>query len=313
MHFFMLTMPLLPQKGLSLKAIITFYIMENKYIISIGEVLWDMLPGGKQLGGAPANFAYHTTHLGLPTLLVSAVGNDTEGAEAEQALQQKGINASLLHRNEPTGRVMVELDAEGIPTYNICEHVAWDHIELSLDVKELASNCAVLCFGTLAQRSETTRTAIYTLAQRVRQNPESLIVCDINLRAPHFTKEIVEHSLHTCHSLKLNIEELQTISHMFGIKKTLAQEQAEDLRGRFHLRHVILTCGTEGSYIFHEDGISFRPTPRILVADTVGAGDAFTAAFCASMVQGESITTAHQRAVELSALVCTRSGAMPSI
>lgn len=278
----------------------------------MGEILWDILPDGKSIGGAPANFAYHVKQFGLPGCVVSAVGRDTLGTEIIENIAAKGLDSEIAIVPYPTGTVDVTLDAQGIPQYKIHTDVAWDNIPFTPALKALAANTIAVCFGSLAQRSSVSRQTIADFIDAMPQGPDTLIVFDANLRQEFFSEEVISQSLSRCNVLKINDEELPVLARMFDCENADIPASATALLDRFNLRILILTCGTRGSYIFTADGeVSFRPTPKVEVADTVGAGDSFTAAFIASLLKGRTIADAHTAAVNTSAYVCTRPGATP--
>ena len=209
----------------------------------------------------------------------------------------------------PTGTVQVELDAEGVPTYDIKEGVAWDNIPFTDDIKEVAANAGAVCWGSLAQRNEVSRKSIY---QFLDYTPEDCLkVFDINLRQNFYTKEVICESLKRCNVLKINDEELITIGRLFGYPGLDIENKCWLILGKYNLDMLVLTCGVNGSYVFAPSFKSFQETPKVEVADTVGAGDSFTGTFCASILKGKSIAEAHKLAVEVSAYVCTQHGAMP--
>ena len=278
-------------------------------IVGLGEALWDCLPDGKKLGGAPANFAYHTGQFGLNTLAVSALGEDPLGTETLEELKNKGINYLMPLVDYPTGSVQVELDNAGVPTYDIKEGVAWDNIPFTTELEEVAKNCSCVCFGSLAQRSSVSR---QTIQKFIEATPESCLkIFDINLRQNFYTKDIICNSLKQANILKINDEELITIGRLFGYPGLDIENKCWLLLGKYNLDMLVLTCGVNGSYVFAPNLLSFRETPKVEVADTVGAGDSFTGTFAAAILNGIAIPEAHQLAVEASAFVCTQHGAMP--
>lgn len=280
-------------------------------VVGMGEALWDILPEGKKIGGAPANFAYHVSQFGLPSCVVSAVGNDSLGKEIVDNLTSKGLNHHINEVPYPTGTVQVEIDQAGIPQYDIKENVAWDNIPYTASLRELAQNTRALCFGSLAQRNVVSRETIQSYLDAMPQTDDTLVVFDVNLRQGFYSKEILCTSMQRCNILKINDEELVTVSRMFGYPGIDLQDKCWILLGKYNLRMLILTCGINGSYVFTPGHVSFQPTPSVEVADTVGAGDSFTAAFIASLLRGKSVAEAHKVAVETSAFVCTKNGAMP--
>lgn len=283
------------------------------YITGLGEVLYDCLPDGKKLGGAPANFAYHASRFGLDGIAVSAIGNDADGMRIREELEASGLGLRLERVPFPTGTVQVTLDSNGIPQYEICRDVAYDNIPWTDGIKAIAEHSRAVCFGTLAQRSEVSRDTIRRFLDSMPAG--AMKVFDINLRQKWFTKEIIQDSLQRSTVLKLNDEEITVIADMFALPDGSPEDRCRALMLSFTgLETVILTCGVNGSYVFCRDGFSsFLPTPKVEVEDTVGAGDAFTGAFVAKMLSGASVTEAHATAVAVSAYVCTRKGAMPPV
>ena len=285
----------------------------NEIVVGMGEALWDVLPEGKKIGGAPANFAYHVSQFGLPSRVVSAVGNDPLGREIVENFTSKGLNHLIEEVPYPTGTVQVEIDPAGVPQYDIKENVAWDNIPYTARLEALARQTRAVCFGSLAQRNVVSRDTINRFLDAMPQTADSLVVFDVNLRQGFYTKEILCNSMKRCNILKINDEELVTVSRMFGYPGIDLQDKCWILLGKYNLRMLILTCGINGSYVFTPGNVSFQPTPKVEVADTVGAGDSFTAAFIASLLKGKSVTEAHALAVRTSAFVCTRKGAMPEL
>ena len=284
--------------------------MQN-VIVGMGEALWDVLPEGKKIGGAPANFAYHVSQFGLESCVVSAIGDDKLGEEILDNFKEKELKHLIDTVPYPTGTVQVEIDQAGIPQYDIKENVAWDNIPYTARLEELATNACAVCFGSLAQRSVVSRTTINRFLDAMPHNDDNLVVFDVNLRQGFYNKEILCNSMQRCNILKINDEELVVVSRMFGYPGIDLQDKCWILLGKYNLKMLILTCGINGSYVFTPGNVSFQPTPKVEVADTVGAGDSFTAAFIASIIKGKSGADAHRCAVEVSAYVCTQPGAMP--
>ena len=285
----------------------------NNIIVGMGEALWDVLPEGKKIGGAPANFAYHVSQFGFDSRVVSAVGNDDLGDEILKVFKEKQLKHQLQTVNYPTGTVQVTLDDNGIPCYDIKEGVAWDNIPFTDDLKRLALSTRAVCFGSLAQRNEVSRTSINRFLDTMPDGEGQLKIFDINLRQGFFTKDIIRDSCQRCNVLKINDEELVAISRLFGYPGIDLQDKCWILLANYNLKMLILTCGTNGSYVFTPGVVSFQETPKVPVADTVGAGDSFTATFTAALLKGKSVPEAHKLAVEVSAYVCTQSGAMPEL
>lgn len=281
--------------------------MEGK-IIGLGEILWDMLPTGKQLGGAPANFAYHVCRLGGNGWAVSAISDDELGREIKSTLSAKKLNTILEEVNEPTGTVQVTLNAAGVPTYDITEGVAWDHIPFTERIGDLAKETSAVCFGTLAQRSPKSRATIHEFIENMPAG--SLKVYDINLRQNYYDEKIISDSLRLADILKINDEELDIVSKMLSLSGT-QEERCRAISRAFNLKFVILTKGGDGSEVVLEDKVHISRPGKIDIVDTVGAGDSFTAAFILAYLRGESLEKAHTLATEVSSYVCTKAGAMP--
>lgn len=283
----------------------------KRYVVGLGEALWDVLPEGKKLGGAPANFAYHAGQfLGQEnTLAVSALGEDRLADETIESLKEHGLSYLMPRVPYPTGTVQVTLDDQGIPSYDIKENVAWDNIPQSEEIMEVARNCRAVCFGSLAQRNVVSRETIHRFLDNTPN--DCMKIFDINLRQNFYNKEIIMESLQRCNVLKINDEELVLIGRMFGYPGLDMENKCWLILGKYNLDMLVLTCGTNGSYVFTPGQMSVQETPVVEVADTVGAGDSFTGSFCAAILSGKSVAEAHKLAVSVSAYVCTQNGAMP--
>ena len=283
----------------------------KRYIVGLGEALWDVLPDGKKLGGAPANFAYHAAQFGLDTIAISALGEDKLAEETIEALKEHHLNYLMPRVPYPTGTVQVTLTGEGIPTYDIKENVAWDNIPFNDEMMEIAKNARAVCFGSLAQRNVVSRENIHKFLDAT---PDDCVkIFDINLRQQFYTKDVIMESLKRCNILKINDEELVLIGRMFGYPGLDIENKCWLILGKYNLDMLVLTCGTNGSYVFTPGQMSFQETPKVEVADTVGAGDSFTGSFCASILNGKPVPEAHKTAVQVSAFVCTQNGAMPVV
>ena len=283
--------------------------MENKkpIVVGIGELLWDVLPTGKRAGGAPINFVYHATQMGAEGYAISAVGNDLSGTEIVQELEKNHISNSLGTVEYPTGSVMVELK-EGIPTYTIIEGVAWDHIPLTQESIDLIKRADAICFGTLALRSQASKETILSLLSYARE--DALRFFDINIRQSYYSIELIETLLHKANVFKINDEELVLLRDMCKLEGS-DEEVCRQILQKYNLKYLVLTAGCAFSSIYTADEVSTIPTPRVEVADTVGAGDSFSGAFVYSVLTGKSLREAHQTAVETAAFVCTQEGAWP--
>lgn len=284
--------------------------MKN-YIVGLGEILWDVLPEGKKLGGAPANFAYHASQFGMNGIAISAIGNDALGQEILDQLAGKALVHQLEKVDFPTGTVQVTLDKNGIPNYDICLGVAYDNIPWTPAIEAIAKEAQAVCFGTLAQRNEVSRQTILKFLDSMPA--DSVKIYDINLRQKWYTQEIIEDSLKRSTILKINDEEVVIVKEMMGQQTLTDTEFCRYLIATYGLKLVILTCGVDGSYVITSEECLFQDTPKVTVADTVGAGDSFTSAFCVAYLKDVPLAAAHQLAVNVSAFVCTQSGAMPEL
>lgn len=285
--------------------------MDN-YIVGIGEVLWDFFEDQNKyvLGGAPFNFAYHVNQFGLNSLVISAIGNDKLGQKLEADVKKKNVPYMLERLNLPTGVVNVK-EVDGKPRYDILTERAWDYIPNTEQLKEIAANTKAVCFGSLAQRSETSRNSILAFLDAMPS--DALRIFDINLRQNWYTEEVIKTSLQKANVLKINDDELLIIQRMFGYIDITPENTCRLIMRDYQLDMLILTCGDKGSYIFTKDEMSYLSTNNIKVVDTVGAGDSFTASFIASILLGKTILEAHRIAVNVSAFVCTQEGATPII
>ena len=283
----------------------------KRYIVGLGEALWDVLPEGKKLGGAPANFAYHAAQFGLDTIAISALGEDKLAEETIEALKEHNLHYLMPRVPYPTGTVQVTLTGDGIPTYDIKENVAWDNIPLTDEMLEIAKNARAVCFGSLAQRNVVSRENIHKFLDATPK--DCVKIFDINLRQQFYTKEVIKESLKRCNILKINDEELVLIGRMFGYPGLDIENKCWLILGKYNLDMLVLTCGTNGSYVFTPGQMSFQETPKVEVADTVGAGDSFTGSFVGSILNGKPVPEAHKTAVQVSAFVCTQNGAMPIV
>lgn len=280
-----------------------------KTIVGLGEILWDVFPDRKILGGAPANFAYHASQFGFEGYTVSAIGKDLLGKEILDNLAGKQLNFLLEQIDFPTGTVQVTLDKNGVPKYEICENVAWDNIPFTQQTEALARCCKAVCFGSLAQRSPVSRASIQQFLDLVPE--DSYKIFDINLRQHFYNKEIIHESLQKCNVLKINDEEVVVVAGLYGFNDMSEQEVCRRLMKEYDLDIVVETKGAIGSYVLTPEETFYKETPKVTVADTVGAGDSFTGAFVAALLHGKEIEFAHRLAVEASAYVCTQHGAMP--
>lgn len=281
--------------------------MKKKVIVGIGEILWDMLPTGKALGGAPANFAYHAQRSGEEGWAVSAIGNDPLGAEIMDIVKEKNLHNIIAVTDKPTGTVQVELDDKGIPSYNIMEDVAWDNIPFTPDMEALASRADAVCFGSLVQRMGS-RDSVLKFLNTTR--PDALRVFDINLRQHYYSSELIDVSLKISDILKINDEEIRVVAQLFGLEGD-DTAVCRTLIDRYGLKLIILTKGADGSEVITATETIPQKAGKVKVVDTVGAGDAFTAAFMVAYLRGDSLADAQRLANETAAYVCSCKGAMP--
>jgi fructokinase len=279
-------------------------------VIGIGELLWDLLPAGKQLGGAPANFAYHAQALGAEALVVSGIGNDALGREILHNFNRLGMRTDGITINPavPTGTVGVELDARGKPTFSIHDHVAWDLLVINDDLACEAKQAEAICFGTLGQRHLIARSTIRSMLTLVP--PTALRVFDINLRQHFWSKEIIAASLKLANVFKLNDEELPIVAQLFDLAGNEGS-QLRQLAELFELRAVALTKAANGSLLLVGDKLASRDATDVVIVDTVGAGDSYTAALTMGLLARHEPEQILECAHRIAGYVCTQSGAMP--
>ena len=281
-------------------------------VIGVGEILWDLMPAGRQLGGAPANFAYHAHALGARAKLITRVGRDDLGGEILRRLDEMKIGEGMVQVDEvkPTGTVSVTLDDGGVPQFIIHEDVAWDHLALNDVARTAVHEADAVCFGTLAQRNPISR---LTIQQLVAAAPAKAIrIFDINLREPFYSGEIIEQSLRLAGVLKLNDAELSILAKMFGLGQS-QREQVQQLAGMFELHLVALTRGPAGSLLFQEGRWSEQLPQTVQVVDTVGAGDAFTATLSMGLLEKMDLDEVHSLAAQVAGYVCSQAGATPEL
>ncbi len=285
---------------------------KKPFIVGVGEILWDMLPGGKVLGGAPTNFAYHCRQMGAESHVISALGKDDPGCEILEQVEALDIPSDFLFLEEqfPTSTVTVNLDEKGHPEYTIHENVAWDHIPADSKALDMMKGADAVCFGSLAQRSPISRKSIQSYLAAVPT--DCLRVFDVNLRQHFYSKELIEESLGFADVLKLNDDELLILSELFSLKGG-EDELIGSLQQTFNLKLIALTRGGDGSTLFSGTERSDYRSETVHAVDTVGAGDSFTAAMVMTYLKGKDLKDIHRIASELAAYVCTRKGATPLI
>ena len=284
--------------------------MKKPLVVGIGELLWDLLPSGRQLGGAPANFAWFASALGARSCIVSAVGRDREGRDILSRLKKMGLSRRYIARDSarPTGLVAVALDRDGKPEYDIRRNAAWDFIRMTPELRALAGRADAVCFGSLAQRSPASRAAIRCFLSHVPAR--ALRVFDINLRQSFYSRATVEALLGLANIFKLNDEELVTVARMLRLRGG-EQEVAASLMRRFRLEAVSLTRGSRGAVLYCREGAFEAAALAPRVVDTVGAGDSFAAAIVMGFLNGAGRQATVESANRLAAFVCGQRGATP--
>ncbi len=284
----------------------------KKKIVGIGEVLWDLLPKGACLGGAPANFAYITTLMGDQGVVASRVGEDSRGIDALRRMEELGLDIDHVQTDQqcPTGVVKIELDAKGQAKYEFVQPVAWDRLEWNEDWQQLAKQADAVCFGSLAQRSEQSRTTIRKFLAEASAN--TLKVFDVNLRQSYYSEDILAESMRLADIVKLNDEELPKIMELYKLPFKDELSSAKKLQEKFGLRILCVTRGDRGSILVRGRDVSEHPGFRIRVADTIGSGDAFTAGLVHEYLHGASLDLMNEVANLVGAWVASEIGAMPA-
>jgi len=273
-------------------------------IISIGEILWDIFPDKKILGGAPANFVFHARQFGSDATLFTALGNDQQGIELEENAVKAGIIMQSSRVSHPTGIADIFLNNEQVPTYKLNDNCAWDHIPLTNKLKKFAEKADLIVFGTIAQRNIESRNTIQEALKLSKSS--SKILFDINLRLDFYSKEIIEESLNAANYLKLNDEEESVLQNLFN-------KNIKQIISDFNLELAILTLGPKGSKIITSNSMSECPAAKCKIVDTVGAGDSFTAFFIINYLKGMSISESQKKASKVAAYVCAHNGATVQI
>ena len=285
--------------------------MKNYTIVGLGELLWDVFPQGKQLGGAPANFAYITSLLGDCGIVASRLGDDSLGREAQEQLQRLGLETKFVQYDpeHPTGTVNVQLDQKGQPQFQITESVAWDYLECTAQWQALAAQADAVCFGSLAQRRQVSRETIRAFIKNLR--PGAARVFDVNLRQNFFSEEVLSESLRCCDVFKLNHEEVPRVMQLLGMLHVSDESSAAQLKARYRLKMVCVTRGAEGSLLLGGSGIHQHPGLQVEVKDTVGAGDAFTAGLSHCYLRRTSLAKMNEVANRMGAWVASEAGGTP--
>ena len=287
-------------------------LTKRHIVVGLGELLWDVLPAGKQLGGAPANFAYITSLLGDDGIPASSLGEDALGAEATRRLGALGLSTTFIQRDldHPTGTVKVNVDSAGQPRFEILENVAWDFLEWTPQWQQLAKQADAVCFGSLAQRSECSRSTIRNFVRASR--PAALRIFDVNLRQNFYTAEVLAQSMKLATIVKLNHEELPRITSLLELENRGEEDSARRLLLSHDLKLVCITRGNNGSLLMSPNECREHPGFKVKVADTVGSGDAFTAALVHGYLRGTALAQINEIANRVGAWVASQSGATPA-
>lgn len=285
-------------------------MQQESLIVGLGETLWDVFPDGPKLGGAPLNYACSASELAgskANVALVSAVGSDELGRNAVQAVRQHGVDNSYVQTiDKPTGQVLIELDSDGVASYEFVSDTAWDALRWNPGLQQLATRTSAVCFGTLGQRSSQSRATIRKFVAAT--SSDTLRVLDVNLRPPHYDNQVILESLELANLLKLNDDELPILAELCGAQGNDV-EVSRQLAERYQLRYVAVTRGAGGGLLVSSDAVSDQPGVPVEVADTVGAGDAFTAALTLGLLAGHDLDRVNQNAVTVASFVCSQSGA----
>lgn len=286
---------------------------ESPVVVGLGELLWDLLPNGAHLGGAPANFAYGAALLGACSVVVSRVGNDDRGDEAQQILDEHGLDIGYIQtdRQHPTGTVNVDLSKDGLASYDIVENVAWDHLQWNEELQKLAMRADAVCFGSLVQRSAESRETVHHFLDHTRA--DCLKFFDVNLRPPFCNGFVVRQSIRRADVLKLNHEEVPQVLEFSSLPLCADEDAARKLREHYSLKAVCITRGANGSVIATATETQTHPGMRIELVDTVGAGDAFTAGLAIQMLAGAPLSSVSRAANGMGAWLASQCGAMPGI
>jgi fructokinase len=280
-------------------------------VVGLGELLWDIFPKGKELGGAPANFAYMTSLLGDYGIVASRVGSDALGRTAGRRLERIGLRSRYLQidTKHATGTVKVEVDPAGQPSFEIAESVAWDFFEWTPEWERLAAAADAVCFGSLAQRSPQSRATIQAFLKEVRRGTTR--VFDVNLRQAFYSADTLAESMKLTDIVKLNQDELPIVVKLLGHEFQNDERAARWLRDTYSLQIVCVTHSAKGSLLVSGSETSQHPGCRVVVADTVGSGDAFTAALVYHYLRRGSLATLNEAANRMGAWVASQTGATP--
>jgi fructokinase len=285
--------------------------MNAPTVVGLGEILWDLLPSGPQLGGAPSNFAYCSHLLGDRGLVASRVGNDQLGENIRDALENAGLSNQFLQsdHSQPTGTARVQLDSAGQPKFEIMQPAAWDYLDWTKDWQYLAKSAGAICFGSLAQRSEKSRTTILNFLSAAPRS--AMLMFDVNLREPFFSAEIVCQSLQHANAMKLSHEEVPRVKQLLAVSANDDIRFCRSLMERFDLKLMCITRGANGSLLCDGHDVHEHAGYRVEVKNTVGAGDAFTAALVHEYLRQRTLAQMNDTANRMGAWVASQSDAMP--
>jgi len=283
----------------------------KKRILCFGEILWDMLPEGKVLGGAPLNVLFHARQNGLLGKMISGIGADDLGREIKDRCAALNLSLELVqeHQDYPTGVADVSLDENGSASYELVQPVAYDNIQLQPSQEEHVTSCDAFVFGSLANRGNVTRSTLISLLRKLEENPQCTIFFDVNLRAPHYDLSVISELMTFANVVKLNDEELQKISDFHQISGA-EEERMNGLLLKFNLNGMVCTLGGDGAIYVDNNKIARVHGKKINLVDTVGSGDAFLAAFIASYLDGEPISKSLEKANNLGAFIASKRGAI---
>ncbi len=279
----------------------------NKHIVCFGEVLWDILPGAAVPGGAPMNVAYHLHKQNINTAVITKVGSDEEGKKLLDIFSKKGIDTQYFQVDETyeTGKVYARQDENKDMTYDIVFPVAWDFIEWEERFDQMVQNAAYFVYGSLAARSKGSAATLFRLLEIAPQK-----VLDINLRAPHYKKELLEQLLHKADLLKMNFEELDYVSGWFANFES-TEDRVKKISEKYHIPEMVVTKGKDGAMLYKDGDFFYHGGYTVNVADTVGSGDAFLSGILASLLKNSSAAETLEWASRLGAYIATRTGACP--
>lgn len=286
---------------------------QQAIVVGLGELIWDLLPDGKQLGGATTNFAYISRLLGNTSILASRVGNDAFGREAKTRLEQMGIMTDYVQvdQKHPTGTVGVKIDDRGEAHYSMNENSAWDYLEWTEPWQELTTRADTISFGTMAQRETQARDTIIRFIEHAR--PDALRIFDVNLRHAFFTAEMLARSLELATIVKLNDDELARVTALLGLDERREEALAKQLIDKFNLDLVAITRGEKGSSLITREETVNHPGFKVDVSDTIGAGDAFSAALAHFYGCGAPLRAISEAANRLGSWTSTQKGATPAV